>query len=191
MKVSREQAAANRERILDIASIRFRERGFDGIGIADLMQEAGLTHGGFYGHFASKEDLLAEVCERTLADSIARWAGICARGDGNPVSTIARNYLSTRHRDDPAHGCAVPALGIESARRAPQARRAITRGVRGLLDVLAGAMPGTTRAARRRHALTSFAGLVGAIVLARAVDDAKLSEEILAAVAASIEQAAA
>ncbi len=191
MKVSREQAAANRERILDVAIRLFRERGLDGIGVADLMREAGLTHGGFYGHFASKEDLIAEACKRSLADSVTRWNKVCARGDDGAVMAIAKSYLSTRHRDDPGRGCTVAALCTESARRGSKVRHAMTHGVRTMIDVLAGAMPGNTRAMKRRKALSSFAGMVGAVVLARAMDDAEFSEELLKAVSASIEQVAA
>ena len=191
MKVSREQAAANRERILEVATRLFRERGLDGVGVADLMQEAGLTHGGFYGHFASKEDLIAEACKRSLADSVTRWNKVCTHGDDGGVTAIAKSYLSTRHRDDPGRGCTVAALCTESARHGSKVRHAMTHGVRTMVDVLASAMPGNTRAMKRRKALNSFAGMVGAVVLARAMDDAELSEELLKAVSASIEQAAA
>ena len=190
MKVSREQAAANRERILDVASKLFRERGLDGVGVADLMQAAGLTHGGFYGHFSSKEDLMAQACERAFANSAAKWANVCARAEGKPLAAIAKSYLSARHRDDPSSGCAVATLAVESSRHGSKVRRAIAHGVQALVEVLAGAIPGRNRAARRRMALASFASMVGAVVLARAVHDAELSEEILDAVAASIEAAA-
>jgi TetR/AcrR family transcriptional repressor of nem operon len=190
MKVSREQAAANRERILEVASRLFRERGLDGVGVADLMQEAGLTHGGFYGHFASKEDLMAQACARTFANSAGKWAKLCARDDGKAVSAIAKSYLSTRHRDHPGGGCAVPTVAVEAPRHGRKVRHAVSEGVRLLVEVLAGAMPGKSRAAKRRMALVSFASMVGAVVLARAVHDAELSEEILSAVSASIDASA-
>jgi TetR/AcrR family transcriptional regulator, transcriptional repressor for nem operon len=191
MRVSREQAAANRERILGVASRLFRERGLDGVGVADIMHEAGLTHGGFYGHFASKEDLMAQACERTLTESAARWGKLCARTDGKPVSAIAKNYLSTRHRDHPGGGCAVPTLGAESPRHGKKVRQAMAHGVRTLVDVLDESIPGKSRAAARKRALSTFASMVGAVVLARAADDTKLAEEILAAVLASIEASGA
>ena len=190
MKVSREQAAANRERIVDVACRLFRQRGFDGVGVVDLMQEAGLTHGGFYGHFASKEDLMAQACERALAAAVARWGKLSGHADGKPLVAITRHYLSPRHRDDPGSGCVVAALGADAPRHGAGVRHAITTGVRSLLEVLARAVPGRTRPARRKAALTAFAGMVGALVLARAVDDAELSEEILKAVSASIEATA-
>jgi TetR/AcrR family transcriptional regulator, transcriptional repressor for nem operon len=190
MRVSREQAVANRERILDVASRLFRERGLDGIGVADLMKEAGLTHGGFYGHFASKEELMALACERTLAASATKWGKLCARAEGKPLSAIAKSYLSTRHRDDPGKGCAVAAIAAEASRHGSNVRHAFTKGVCTLVEVLAGAVPGKSRTAKRRKALIDFSSMVGALVLARAVDDAKLSNEILEAVSASIEATA-
>lgn len=103
-----------------------------------------------------------------------------------PVAALAKSYLSARHRDDPGRGCALAAIGSDVAREGPAVRRVVTAGLRSLLDLLARASPGKSRAARRRKAIATYASLVGAIVLARAVDDAKLSDEILHAVAAEI-----
>src|ERR1700681_3532545 len=101
MKVSREQTAENRERILDAAAQLFRERGFDGIGVADLMKSAGLTHGGFYGHFSSKEDLIAQACARAIADSLVVWNRRADRATESPFSAVTTGYLTTKHRDYP------------------------------------------------------------------------------------------
>jgi TetR/AcrR family transcriptional regulator, transcriptional repressor for nem operon len=188
MKVSREQAAANRERILDIASELFRERGFDGIGVVDLMKHAGLTHGGFYGHFSSKEDLMAQACDRALAQSVAKWGALSDRLDGKALPTIAKSYLSARNRDDPGAGCAIAALAVDASRHGPKVRRSITEGVRSLVEILAGIVPGKSRVAKRKIALTTFAGMVGALILARAIDDPAMSEEILSATADSIQR---
>ena len=190
MKVSRERAAASRERIVDVASKLFREHGLDGIGVADLMNAAGLTHGAFYGHFSSKEELMAQACIRALADSAAYWAKLSASADGKPLSVIVKSYLSKRHRDNPGVGCAVAALGADASRHDSAVRHAITEGVRSLVDALTRVIPGKTRAAKRGKALATYASMVGALVLARTVDDADLSDEILKAVAASIEAAA-
>ncbi len=190
MKVSREQAAANRERILDIASELFRERGFDGIGVADLMKHAGLTHGGFYGHFSSKEDLMAQACDRALMESVAKWRRVSARADDKPLTAIVKAYLSTRTRDDPGAGCAIAALAVDASRHGPKVRRSFTEGVRSLVEILAEVVPGKSRVAKRKIALTTFAGMVGALILARAVDDPELSEEILSATAGSIQRLA-
>ena len=190
MKASREQAAESRERILDVASKRFRERGFDGVGVADLMHDAGLTHGGFYGHIASKDEFMAEDCAHALSVSVRRWQRLAANGVGNPVARLARSYLSARHRDEPGAGCALATLGADVARRPVGVRHAITGGLRSLVDVLANVVAGRTKAARRRKALALYASMVGAMVLARAVDDGALSKEILDAVTASVEAAA-
>src|SRR5439155_6927971 len=115
MKVSREQAARNRQRIVEAAAQRFRERGFDGIGVADLMKDAGLTHGGFYGHFASKEDLVAEASARALMRSLALFTSVAERG-ADPLSAIASAYLTSRHRDNPGEGCLLAALGSDVSR---------------------------------------------------------------------------
>ncbi len=186
MKVSKVEAAASRERILDAGTRLFRERGFDGVGVADLMQEAGLTHGGFYGHFASKEELMAKATEHALAKSAARWEALYARDGRQALAAVADSYLSTRHRDNPGAGCIVASVGEEAARRGPAVRRALTAGVQSLVDVLSRVVPGRTRRAKRNKALATFAGMVGAVVLARAVDDAELSADILAAVRETI-----
>lgn len=186
MKVSRDQAAQNRERVLDMAARLFRERGFDGIGVADLMKSAGLTHGGFYGQFASKEDLMAEACSRAFQSAGGGLQRAVESSGGDPLAAAAASYLSLAHRDHPGGGCVVAALGAEAARQGPALRRALTEGVRAQIDWLAGLMPGRARAAKRERALASYAAMVGAMVLARAVEDPALSEEILQAAAASI-----
>jgi len=186
MKVSREQAAQNRERVLEVASRLFRERGLDGIGVADLMKGAGLTHGGFYGQFASKEDLMAKACARALADSLAKWRNRVEAAPDDPLAAVVAPYLSTAHCEQPGEGCALAALASEAARRDAPVRHAMTEGLRPLVDLLAELLPGRSRGARRDKALATFAGMVGAVVLARAVDDPALAEEILHSVSASI-----
>jgi TetR/AcrR family transcriptional regulator, transcriptional repressor for nem operon len=186
MKASREQAAANRERILDEATRLFRERGFNGIGVADVMKSAGLTHGGFYGHFSSKEDLIAQVCQRATGTMLDTWKRAADNNARDPLAAIALPYLSTEHRDRPGTGCLIAALGPEVSRQAAPVRHAVTEGLRSALDTLARLTPGTSAAAKRKKAIATFAGMVGALVIARAVDDRKLSDEILKAVSATI-----
>ena len=186
MKVSREQAALNRERILDAAAQLFRERGFEGIGVADLMNEAGLTHGGFYGHFSSKDDLIAQASARELTRSLAHWSKVGERASGDRLSAIAEVYLTSAHRDNPGAGCVLAALGPDVSRQGPSVRRAVTDYVRSVCDLLAKLVPGRSKAARRRKAVSTYATLVGAMVLARAVDDRALSQEILDAGRASV-----
>ena len=187
MKVSREQAARNRERILDAAAQLFRERGFEGIGVADLMKEAGLTHGGFYGHFSSKEDLIAQASARELTRSLAHWSEVGERASGDRLSEIAAVYLTKTHRDNPGAGCVLAALGPDVSRQGPAVRRAVTDYVRSVVDLLVTLVPGRSKAARRRKAISAYATLVGAMVLARAVDDRGLSQEILDAGRASVQ----
>jgi len=186
MRVSRVEAAQNRERIIEVAARLFRERGFDGIGVADLMKSAGLTHGGFYGHFASKEDLMGQACARALEGSLATLHRVAEHGGGNALSAIAAAYLSPAHRDRPGEGCVLAALGAEAARHSSPVRSAFTRGVRSALDMLTRLVPGKSKRAKRERALATYASMIGALVLARAVDDPELSEEVLQSVLASI-----
>jgi TetR/AcrR family transcriptional repressor of nem operon len=186
MKVSREQAAQNRERILDTAAKLFRERGFDGIGVADIMKAAGLTHGGFYGHFSSKEELMAQACAHALAKSVDYWDTTVERASGDPLKAMTKAYLSAQHRDDPGQGCVLAALGPDTYRQGTAVRRTFSAGVRSLVELIANLLPAKSQAAKRKQALATFSSMVGAIVLARAVDDESLSDEILSAVAASI-----
>ncbi|HEY4044176.1 MAG TPA: TetR/AcrR family transcriptional regulator [Rhodopila sp.] len=183
MKVSREQAIENRERIVQVAAALFRERGFDGIGVADLMKGAGLTHGGFYGHFASKEDLATEACRRALDTSLQKWSAEIEKAPGEAFSKIVNNYLSEAHRDDPGNGCLVAALGSDLGRQARPVRRLVTEGVHAFVGQLMRLVPGKSKSARRRKALCDFAAMVGAMTIARAVDDPGLSKDVLVAVA--------
>jgi TetR/AcrR family transcriptional regulator, transcriptional repressor for nem operon len=184
VRVTREQAAANREKILEVAGALFRERGFDGIGVADIMKRAGLTHGGFYGHFASKDDLAAEITARVLGRS--GWMERLTGAEKPSFSDLVRQYLSPRHRDDPGRGCLFAALGSDVVRQPRSVRRAFTEGLRLRVDALARLAPGRSAAARRQKSLATMAGLVGALILSRAVDDPKFSDEILEAAATSI-----
>jgi|SRR6185436_8109038 len=183
VRVTREQATANREKILDVAGALFRERGFDGIGLADIMKRAGLTHGGFYGHFESKDDLAAEITTRILGR-----AGWLERLTGTPnpsVRQVVRTYLSKRHRDNAGRGCLFAAVGSDVVRQPKSVRHAFTEGLRARVDALQDILPGRA-AARRRKALATMAGLVGALILSRAVDEPALSDEILEAAAATL-----
>ena len=186
MKVSRGQAAQNRERIVEAAAQLFRERGFEGIGVADLMKEAGLTHGGFYGHFSSKDDLIAEASARALTRSLALLSNLPERASGDPLSAVADAYLTSKHRDDPGTGCLLAALGSDASRQGPAVRRAVTDHVRSAVELLMRLVPGKSRAVRRQKAISTYATLVGAMVMARAVDNRELSQEILDAGRASV-----
>lgn len=186
MRVSRAEAAQNRERIIETAAKLFRERGFDGIGVADLMKSAGLTHGGFYGHFASKEDLMAQACARALDSSLATLSAVAEQGSENGLTAVASAYLSPAHRDSPGEGCVLAALGAEAARHGSPVRSAFTQGVRTALDMLTRLVPGQSERIRRERALATYASMIGALVIARAVDDPELSGQVLQSVLASV-----
>lgn len=189
MRVSRAEAAQNRERIVEVAAKLFRERGFDGIGVADLMKGAGLTHGGFYGHFASKEDLMAQACAHGLNGSLDMMRQMAESAGDNALSAIATAYLSPAHRDQMGEGCVLAALGAEAARHGSPVRGAFTQGVRSAIDMLMRLLPGRSTQAKRERALVTYASMVGALVLARAIEDTELSEDVLRSVLASITHA--
>jgi TetR/AcrR family transcriptional repressor of nem operon len=185
MKVSKEQAAENRERILDVAAQLFRERGFDGIGVADLMKCAGLTHGGFYGHFKSKEDLMAQAASRAMDTTMTSWNDLVLGAGDHALEAFVDRYMSPEHRDNPGQGCAMATLGAQSAQQGAPVRQILTEGLKRLFEGLTRVVPGRTAAARREKAITTFASMVGAIVLARAANDDALSQEILQVVASA------
>ena len=174
MRVSREQAAGNRTKIVDVASRLFREKGFDGVGLDEIMREAGLTHGGFYRHFGSKDDLAAEALTKALVrgtEKLSRFTDL----DGYVAA-----YLSDVHCADRGDGCGLAALGSDVAREGTGVRHAVTDYVAARLGWIAGLFGGSA-AVKRKRAIATLSGLVGALTLARAVDDPALSKEILAA----------
>jgi TetR/AcrR family transcriptional regulator, transcriptional repressor for nem operon len=170
MKVSREQVAENRRKILDAASQLFRSRGFEAVTIAEVMSAAGLTHGGFYGHFKSKDDLIAQTLAHVLG------GGAQAEID---LLDYAARYLAPDHRDDLAGGCPTAGLAAEVIRQAPDARKVMTEGVRRQIERLSQIAPGKNASETRRAAIGSWAAMVGAVILARLVDDPALSDELL------------
>jgi TetR/AcrR family transcriptional regulator, transcriptional repressor for nem operon len=169
MKVSREQAAQNRIRILTEAARLFREKGFTSVSVAEVMKAAGLTHGGFYGQFKSKDDLIAQA--------IAFASG--SQSDTTDLSAFIDAYLSIPHIQHPELGCPMAALAGLMRDQAPEARAAMAERLGAHLDSLANAMPGETGASRRRAAIGSWAAMVGALILARSIDDPELSSELL------------
>jgi TetR/AcrR family transcriptional regulator, transcriptional repressor for nem operon len=179
MKVSREQVAENRKRILDAAARLFRERGFENVSVAEVMSAAGLTHGGFYGHFDSKDALIAEAVTHKPA---ARRSSPTLK----EASRYADAYLSKQHRDNVGGGCEFSALGTEAARAKPEVRRALTQSLRGQIETLEASSTGSTEHQRREAAIASLASMIGAVMLSRIVDDARLSDEILTAARASL-----
>jgi TetR/AcrR family transcriptional repressor of nem operon len=191
MKVTKKQAAATRARILDEAAKLFRERGFSGIGVADLMKRIGLTHGGFYGHFSSKEALMAEACQHAVSTMLEEWNRVADAAPAKPLAAITVPYLSTRHRDRSGTGCLMAALGPEVSRQAAPVRHVVTECLGSVLEFLARLTPGKTAAVKHEKAIVTFASMVGALVIARAVNDSKVSGEILEVVSASVAGSAA
>jgi len=192
MRLSKEQAARNRQHIIDTASRLCRERGIDGVGVADLMKEAGFTHGGFYNHFASKEALAAEACGAAFEGALSglmEALGQGRGGSGAALSQYVQQYLTPTHRDDPSGGCPMAALAVDAGRQAEEVQAAYATGLEAVVSVFARQLAQQKAeakggdAASREHAMRLVSEMVGALVLARAVADANpaLSEEILSA----------
>jgi TetR/AcrR family transcriptional regulator, transcriptional repressor for nem operon len=184
MRYPASETAERHEKILKEAARMFRERGFDGAGVAEIMKAAGLTHGAFYAHFPSKEALEAEAVERALAQSDRRVYALTAEAS-DPKRAFLDTYLSAAHRDHPGSGCAIAALGPEIA-RASAARKPFTRRVKQMIDEMAGRFRWKRKSASRCNAIHLLSAAVGALMLARAVDDPRLSDEILESVRDSL-----
>ncbi|SDA33040.1 transcriptional regulator, TetR family [Methylobacterium sp. UNC378MF] len=169
-RVSREQAKANRQRVVEVASTLFRERGLHGIGVADIMAAADLTHGGFYGQFANKDALAAEAFDVALAEEY--------RGT---TDTVVANYLSLDHVHEPGKGCPLAALANDVSREVSGSlvRERFTTGVEHLASIVADPTPGASEELRRDRSLAVVSTLVGAVVLARAVDDENLAKDLV------------
>ena len=181
MRVSKEQAANNHERILKAASRLIRERGISGAGVDALTEAAGMTHGSLYSQFGSKERLVAEALEYGIADTAQTMNGVSSL-----IEYIGK-YLTSSHRDDPGRGCPYAALACEMPRHSRAVRQRFTEGLRTMIKQLASRTDPRLKH-RRRHeeALSICASLVGALVLARAVNDPKLSDDILCATKSSL-----
>lgn len=171
MKVSAIQKAEHRTMILDAAATLFRERGFDDVTVAQVMDAAGLTHGGFYGHFASKEDLIAKALAHALEKTTP--------GVPDSFAGYAEAYLTREHRDARGIGCPFSALGGEVVRASSDARRAMTEAMKLRLDILGATAPGSTPQTQRGAAIAGLSAMVGALILSRVSDDPDFAEEIL------------
>ena len=183
---SRAEKAETHQRIVALASKRFREKGLAGIGIADLMKEAGLTVGGFYKHFSSRDELVAEAMRSALGAWKRKLDAAASGGPPVTYKSLVDEYLSEAHRDHPGTGCPVSALAADIARTDKRTRALITRDFQQNTELLANSIreagEGNEGAARSR-AIMAYCGLVGAINMARAVSDKQLSGEILKTVA--------
>ena len=186
MKVSKQKMAEHREQIIAAAAKQFREKGFDGVSVADLMKEAGLTHGGFYGHFSSKEELVALASQSAIRETAQKWKKVMEESPDDPFEAFAQYYLSNRHQAHPETGCLMAALGSDLARQPRSVKEAVMEERNTVLDLFARFAPGRTKAERKKQAISFFAQLVGAMIMARSLPDRARSEEILKAVAASV-----
>jgi len=173
---------ASHERIVQAAARAIRRSGYDGTGVADIMKEAGLTHGAFYAHFASREAMLAEAADRAGAESNAVGASVVATAPAEQaLQALVQVYLSKEHLAGIETGCPVAALGSEMPRQAPEVRRAATRRIKEMIDLVARQSPDWGQPGAHERALVTVATMVGTLMIARAVDDAALSEALRSA----------
>ena len=183
MRKSRSEAAKTRERIVTAAAAEFRQHGIAATGLADLMKAAGLTHGGFYRHFASKDQLVAEACSAAIATMTARVASSASRQRGRKgLETAVADYLSTEHRDNPRDGCPLAALAGELARADSNTRAAATDAFLKLVDVLAGQIDEARSKEAEKTAVFAASAMIGALTMARVVTKPGLSDTILRSV---------
>lgn len=170
---------ATHERIVEAASRAIRRSGYGGTGVAGIMKDVGLTHGGFYAHFDSREAMLAEAADRAGAQGVAALAQIAAAAPPQEaLQALLRAYLSKAHVDGAETGCPIVALGSEMPRQAPEVRRAATRRIKELIDLVARQSPDWGQPGAHEHALVTVVTMVGALLLARAVDDPMLSDAL-------------
>lgn len=168
---------ASHERILEVAARAIRQTGYDGTGVADIMKQAGLTHGAFYAHFASRDAMLAEAIDRASAESVAKTAEVLAQAPpAQALAAMLRAYLSKAHIDHPEVGCPMAALASEMPRQSPEVRRVTTRRIKEMVDLVARQSPDWGQPGAHERALFTVATMVGAVMLARAVDEPGLSD---------------
>lgn len=179
------------DRIVRTAARSIRQHGYDGLGVASLMKEAGLTHGGFYAHFGSKTDLLAEAADRAGADGIEGLGRLLAAAKPEAaLDTLLDAYLSDRHLEAPELGCAIASLGSEVPRQAAPVRQAATRRMKEMADLVERQLPGWRKPGNPERALAILSCMVGAMVIARASDDAAFSAAVREAAGKLARQAA-
>jgi TetR/AcrR family transcriptional repressor of nem operon len=182
MRYSREHKQETHERIVRKASVRLREKGAHGVGVADLMKEAGLTHGGFYAHFDSREALVIEAFNYAMDRATERWRKMAEQTPPEKrFATIVESYLTALHRDDPGHGCAITALGSDIARESPKTRKAFAAKLNEMIEMMVDQVPELPRKVARQQAIAALSTMAGALVLSRVAGSGEFSEEILGA----------
>jgi TetR/AcrR family transcriptional repressor of nem operon len=181
---------ATHERIVSVAARAIRRSGYGGTGVADIMKEAGLTHGGFYSHFPSREAMLAEAAGRACAESAAAAAQVVASApSGRALASLLRAYLSREHANRVDVGCPLAALGSETSRQVPEVRRVATRHIKEMIDLIARQSPDWGQPAAHERAMVTVATMVGALMLSRAVDEPGLSDSLREAALKSLTSA--
>lgn len=191
MRVSRIQAAENRQTVVNVASRLFREHGFDGIGLKDLMKGAGLTQGAFYKQFASKEDLAAQASRRALESASRRWSAAAAANPEDPLGAVMAFYLSMEHREEKMDGCPVVALGSDAARQGIDVKTSFEAGIKAYLEVLGRMIAEADGEEPKRKAMAILSTMVGALTLSRVVNDPDLAQAFLDAATEQVRQAVA
>ena len=186
MRVSKEVMADHRVAILKAAASLLRSHGFEGVSVAEIMGKVGLTHGGFYGHFSSKEELIARALERLLVESTSKWEAVMEQAEGDPVEAFAKSYLSIRHFTAQDEGCLFPTLGADLARLPAEVRLNLERPLSSFFDRIGRFFRGRSAREKRHAAIATMASLIGAVVLSQIVEDDRLSTEILDSVSASL-----
>lgn len=186
MRVSRQQAEENRQTVIDVASRLFRERGFDGIGLKDLMAGAGLTQGAFYKQFESKDDLVAQASKRAMESAFSTWSAVGESNPEDPFGAMVAYYLSMGHRALRGDGCPVVALGSDAARQSDDVKAAFQTGIEKYLELLGGWIGDAGDAQSGGKAMAILSTMIGAMVLARAVNDEQISRRFLEAAAESV-----
>lgn len=177
MPTTQSRKEATHERIVKVAARAIRRSGYAGTGVADIMKEAGLTHGGFYAHFASRDALLAEAADCAGAEAVRVSSDIAAAAaPGQSLQALMRAYLSQQHLEDVEHGCPVAALGSEMHRQAPEVRHAATRHIKEMIDLVARQLPDWGTPGAHEQAMFIVCSMIGTLVMARAVDDPRLSD---------------
>jgi TetR/AcrR family transcriptional regulator, transcriptional repressor for nem operon len=191
MRVSRIQAAENRQTVIDVASRLFRERGFDGIGLKDLMKGAGLTQGAFYKQFASKEDLAAQSSARALESAFSRWSAAMAANPKDPLGAVMAFYLSMEHREERMDGCPIVALGSDAARQGSNVKASFEAGIKTHLEVLGRLIADIDGKGPKgkRKAMAILSTMVGALTLSRVVNDPNLARAFLDAAVKQVREA--
>lgn len=186
MRVSRTQAEENRQTVINVASRLFRERGFDGIGLKDLMEAAGFTQGAFYKQFASKDDLAAQASERALESAFRRWSAAAEADPKDPLGAVIAFYLSMAHREEKGDGCPVVALGSDAARQGVEVKASFEAGIRKYLEMLAPWVGEADGKEPDGKAMAVLSTMVGAVLLSRAVNDKRLSKRFLQSAAEAV-----